>query len=464
MDISKVMRGYQDQNEVLIDFQDFENYEKNPSIATGNFVRLININQIDGLYDIKIDCRIFSLEKYAYFPFYIEFILSNNRVEIFKIDGKSQSYEVNLRNVEIKKGSVCFQLVSEMFFNDFNEKGCGDERNICCYLFSVNLLRVDTHNYERRIHYKNQKNIYFDKFASPVVPNKNPVYIVGCYRSGTSILSWALGQHPNFLTLEETGWLPTILYSLVTAFKRAYNADRSVVKELGLNISEYLESFGQSINDYERKIFIRHGLNINHQKISKDEIRNDGFDLFKTPMSPNQRTVDSTPENSTVIELIAQAFKGSKFIFILRNPVDVINSLLNFGKGYSYEDAVKFWCVINQIIYTYYFKHQDRVIMIDYNELINHPNFTLARIYEFLDESNFINASDTFKVRINASNIIDKFDLGAYPDDIALLNIIHKSMLGKVKPENINWKHLSIGNTDELHNEIINKFFSILSS
>ena len=34
-----------------------------------------------------------------------------------------------------------------------------------------------------------------------------PIFVVGSPRSGTSILTWCLGQHPNIIPLEESGWM-----------------------------------------------------------------------------------------------------------------------------------------------------------------------------------------------------------------------------------------------------------------
>ncbi len=35
----------------------------------------------------------------------------------------------------------------------------------------------------------------------------HPIFIIGAPRSGTSILTWCLGQHSNIQLIEETSWI-----------------------------------------------------------------------------------------------------------------------------------------------------------------------------------------------------------------------------------------------------------------
>jgi len=56
-----------------------------------------------------------------------------------------------------------------------------------------------------------------------------PVFVVGMYRSGTSILTWALGQHPNLWALDETGWLPIFSNAILATWQRARGAPGSEV-------------------------------------------------------------------------------------------------------------------------------------------------------------------------------------------------------------------------------------------
>jgi hypothetical protein len=444
-------------NQVVIDMENLNSYKVDPSLSTEDYIYFKNINYADGFFNIKLNLSLFNLENYSYFPFHLEFKLSKNRSEIYKIDGKKDFYDITIHNVQVKNKTFKLQVISEIYFNSYQAGKGFDDRNLFGYF---NEIQFDKSEYTiPPIYYKSPKPSYFNRLLAPISPCTNSIFVVGSYRSGTSILGWALGQHPNLLPLEETGWLPNMLYGMYSGFERAANADRSVTKELNLNFVEYIEHFGKSIEDYQRKIFIRHGLNINQQKLSQDfDIYNDHFDLLKTPMSPCQRLVDATPENSTIIELISRAFKDSKFVFILRNPTDVINSLINFDKGYTFESAARIWSSINQITYDYYFNNPERIILIDYAHLIEYPAHSLAKIYEFLDEPNLINAEDILSYKINSSDIKNKFDQDMHLEDMNLLNIAHKSMLAKVSPKNISWGKYNVGRVDEIYYEIINKF------
>jgi hypothetical protein len=46
-----------------------------------------------------------------------------------------------------------------------------------------------------------------------------PIFMVGSPRSGTSILTWRLGQHPNIITLEECAGIGDLAVALSICYK-----------------------------------------------------------------------------------------------------------------------------------------------------------------------------------------------------------------------------------------------------
>src|SRR5262249_22152766 len=78
-----------------------------------------------------------------------------------------------------------------------------------------------------------------------------PVFVVGSPRSGTSILSWCLGQHPNLLSLEESNWMAACAVDLAVAFRRgSARGERSQLFSMGIQRDEFIQNFGVCINEF----------------------------------------------------------------------------------------------------------------------------------------------------------------------------------------------------------------------
>src|SRR3954452_18481781 len=76
-----------------------------------------------------------------------------------------------------------------------------------------------------------------------------PVFIVGSPRSGTSVLTWSLGQHSDILVQEESNWIGPLALQLEIAYRvGTARGERSQLSALGVSREEYFSGFGEAID------------------------------------------------------------------------------------------------------------------------------------------------------------------------------------------------------------------------
>src|SRR5258707_5013547 len=77
-----------------------------------------------------------------------------------------------------------------------------------------------------------------------------PIFVVGSPRSGTSILTWCLGQHPNIIPLEESDWMGDFAIRLAIYYELGTSrGDYSLLSSIGIHNAEFFSRFGETITD-----------------------------------------------------------------------------------------------------------------------------------------------------------------------------------------------------------------------
>src|SRR6266566_2723498 len=77
-----------------------------------------------------------------------------------------------------------------------------------------------------------------------------PIFIVGSGRSGSTILTWCLGQHPNILPQEESNWLGPFAIEAAIGYQRGTaRGERGQLSANFVQREEFLALLGQTINE-----------------------------------------------------------------------------------------------------------------------------------------------------------------------------------------------------------------------
>lgn len=194
---------------------------------------------------------------------------------------------------------------------------------------------------------------------------KEPIFILGCQRSGTTILRRVLDSHSRIACPAESSFL--------VQFARVFEIERS---------QQGLLNMGFSKDDVLKRmrVFI--------SGFFEDYARSKG----------KSRWADKTPHYMNHVVTIDKIFRGElKYIGIVRHGLDVAYSLKDFDWGvlvpYMKDGtskllaAIRFWSHQNQKLLDFKNEAGDRLQVIKYEELTAKPREVLQGVFNFIDEA-----------------------------------------------------------------------------
>ncbi len=258
-----------------------------------------------------------------------------------------------------------------------------------------------------------------------------PIFIIGSYRSGTSILTWSLGQHSNIFPLEETNWIYRLgvymdcLYNFGTV-----NGEFSNLSSMGITRTKFYRSFGKHVHSLlleNRVNYLKASLGAHLKKKNSPRLaelkklntiedfveftsEDASFLLIRSKSDMMNRWVDGTPENSHFVYCLNMMFPKAKFIFLIRNPIEVANSLMNFAtvggsaENYEEENAYNQWYDLTESCY-YALKAfgTDKVFLVKHQDLVDQKETVVRNCLSFINEDYDANCLKPFQVVINSS-------------------------------------------------------------
>lgn len=213
-----------------------------------------------------------------------------------------------------------------------------------------------------------------------------PIFIVGSGRSGTSALTWAIGQHPNIIATPETNWL-----SMLACYLGPFHAVGGAVPGahigiFGVSRAAFLRQFGTAADELVRSSFETKFPNRRAARAPDPK----PLMWFRSPDDPKERWVDGTPSSTPYAIVLAEMFPEARFINLVRRPDDVLLSWLGFSSRAPDQAAAQ--SVVDRI---YRFQRigylidaavPERTIRVLQEDIIASPATVLREIASFVGE------------------------------------------------------------------------------
>ena len=145
-----------------------------------------------------------------------------------------------------------------------------------------------------------------------------PIFVVGSPRSGTSIFTWCLGQHPNIFPVPESNWMGDFAVHVAVAYQvGAGRGDHSILSAMDIGDDELFAAFGQKING----LILRHRRDLERKRQSKRPAGITGRWVRgrRKPKSITERTLERNPFGYLVKPPVATAFPSRSAAVRLSN-------------------------------------------------------------------------------------------------------------------------------------------------
>ena len=221
-------------------------------------------------------------------------------------------------------------------------------------------------------------NCLKDFFGKKLIENciDNPILIIGMGRSGTSVLLQALGKHPEIIAFPGEAPFLTSIGGNASLF----------ISELNNTNSEYYRSSLKTDIDYFHIALARLGVETaggKHYALKEYVKALWREKSFKQKKHWSAKTFPT----EIVAKGLLSVYPNAKFIYIVRNGVDVVHSMTKFHgfKNKEFESHCHNW---NDSIKKYrYLTKNDNALFVRHEHLLSDPIVFFSTVFDFLNLS-----------------------------------------------------------------------------
>lgn len=208
----------------------------------------------------------------------------------------------------------------------------------------------------------------------------SPLFIVGCVRSGTTLVRNLLRRQPDIICPEETHYF---------RYGEPFRTSASINTHLkSATLKKHREIDGITEDEFQKMLDLA--------QTRGELLRLHVSYMAKARGMESFRWFDKTPQNVYGVALIHEEFPDARFLHLVRNPLNVVASL-KLGKIIKVSDihgACNYWLEAVSIMHQFRPVLGDLLLEMRYEDITENPATSMQKILKF---SGLGDASDLYR-------------------------------------------------------------------
>ena len=217
-------------------------------------------------------------------------------------------------------------------------------------------------------------------------------FLLGCSRSGTTMLATQLNKTKEIIIPPETWWLSNAQYLGVKRIESDFI--------LNLFLNKIKESIQVAQNEEMDKAFLSFYDSIKGFRGSYDELFREFASYYKSYFN-TKLFGEKTPAHTTFMNELNETFSDFKKLILLRDPRDIVYSYFNAWFELNNESLYKILKILKVYLYNILHLAEGDVYFVKYEELTENVEMEIQKIKKFLS----LNDNNDKKASIDEKNV-----------------------------------------------------------